>query len=227
MADPLFKLEQVTKTYRSPGSPPTEVLKGVSLELEAGQLAAITGPSGSGKSTLMHILGFLHPPSSGRYFFEGREVGTMGRREVDRLRNSRIGFVFQDFCLLDNLSVLDNVALPLVYAGRPRQRRREQARQALVRMGLEHRLDYDVRLLSGGEKQRVAVARALVTRPAVILADEPTGNLDQDNGQRIIELFDQLNQEGLTVVLVTHEPRLAAHCPVNFRLADGRLVEAA
>ena len=226
MAAPLFLLEEVSKTYRDPGGPPTEVLAEISLTIEAGQSVAVTGPSGSGKSTLMHILGLLHPPTSGRFLLEGRDVSALAPSEADRLRNRKIGFVFQDFCLLNNLSVMDNVCLPLVYAGLDRSARQKRARSVLDELGLGHRVGYDIRLLSGGEKQRVAIARALVGGPAVILADEPTGNLDQASGGQIMSLFNGLNERGMTIVLVTHDPALARRCPVNYHLADGRLVEA-
>ncbi len=221
----IYRLEGVSKVYHEPPSPPTLALDRVDMEIATGEYVAVTGPSGSGKSTLLHLLGLLHQPSEGLFYFEEREISRLPGRELDRLRNTRIGFVFQDFSLLANLSVMDNVCLPLVYAAVPRARRREMAAASLERVGLGHRLGHDIRHLSGGEKQRCAIARALVATPSVILADEPTGNLDQKTGQQIIQLFDELNAQGITIVVITHDPLIAARLPIHFALADGRVVD--
>ena len=199
-------------------------LRDVDLCIEAGEFVAIMGPSGSGKSTFMNLLGCLDTPSSGDYFLVGRKVAQLSKDELARLRNRSIGFVFQGFNLLPRMTLADNVALPLVYAGIEREQRRQRARHELARVGLG---DYAGALpsrISGGQQQRVAIARALINSPQLILADEPTGNLDSHTSEEIMALFAALNREGISIVLVTHEPDIAAHAARQVRFRDGRLV---
>ena len=193
----------------------------VNLSVAEGEILSITGPSGSGKSTLMHILGCLDRPDEGRYLLAGEDVSRMTRDRLAEVRNRRIGFVFQTFNLLPRMSAIENVELPLMYAGRTGTR--EIARAALERVGLGDRLRHEPSQLSGGQRQRVAVARALVTDPALLLADEPTGNLDSRTGREILSLFKALNREGHTIVIVTHDPTIAAFCDRQVRLRDGRV----
>jgi putative ABC transport system ATP-binding protein len=201
------------------------VLKGVSFTIEEGEHVAIIGPSGSGKSTMMYLLGCLDTPSEGRYHLAGHDVGAMDDDDLAALRNEFIGFVFQAFNLLPRTSAVDNVALPLRYAGLGIRERRERAREALDRVGLAHRWDHTPDRLSGGERQRVAIARAIVTRPRLLLCDEPTGNLDQRVGAEIAALFERLNAEmGVTLVMVTHDPALARRARRNIKLVDGVVV---
>ncbi|MEW6313724.1 MAG: ABC transporter ATP-binding protein [Pseudomonadota bacterium] len=201
-----------------------EVLKDVNLSIAAGEFVAITGPSGSGKSTFMNILGCLDIPTSGGYFFEGRDTARMGGDELAALRNRRFGFVFQGFNLLQRVSAQDNVALPLLYAGVARAARRERAQSLLREVGLEAQLLRHPNQLSGGQQQRVAIARALANQPHLILADEPTGNLDTQTSREIMAIFERLNREqGITVVLVTHEPDIARHAQRMIRFVDGRV----
>jgi putative ABC transport system ATP-binding protein len=217
---PIIELEHVEKTYAS-GEAMVRALRGVSLTIEKGELVAIMGSSGSGKSTLMNLLGCLDRPSRGRYFLDGHEVAHLDRDALAMVRNRLLGFVFQSFNLLPRTSALENVELPLVYAGRPRRQRRQMAAEALVRVGLGARLGHHPNQLSGGQQQRVAIARALVTSPSVLLADEPTGNLDSKMGAEIMGLFQQLNRQGITIVLVTHEPDIAAYAKRLVVVKDG------
>ena len=199
-------------------------LRGVDLEIAPGDYIAIMGPSGSGKSTFMNLLGCLDTPSNGDYFLAGHNVAQMDRDALARLRNQTLGFVFQGFNLLPRMSLQDNVALPLVYAGSPREERRRAARAMLDKVGLGRYADSLPSRISGGQQQRVAIARALVNRPRLILADEPTGNLDSHTSEEIMALFGELNREGITVVLVTHEPDIAAHARRQVRFLDGQIV---
>ena len=199
-------------------------LNGVSFEVARGEYLAIIGQSGSGKSTLMNVLGCLDTPTAGRYWLNGKDVSHMSDNELADIRNQEIGFIFQTFQLLPRETALGNVELPLIYRGMRARERRERARAALDKVGLSHRVTHRPNELSGGQRQRVAIARALVTEPSLLLADEPTGNLDSTTGQEIIGLFAQLHGQGHTICLVTHEPTLAARCPRAIRLSDGLIV---
>lgn len=218
-----IEVRDVTKVYRGQGVE-TEALHGVSLGIEKGEMVAIVGPSGSGKSTLMAILGCLDRPTSGRYLLDGKDVTLLDDDELSAIRNRLIGFVFQQFNLLPRQSALENVELPQVYAGVPRARRRNRAAHMLRRMGLGNRLHNRPSALSGGEMQRVAIARALVNEPRIILADEPTGNLDSASGHQVMGIFRELNREGTTVVIVTHDPSVAKACERMIEILDGRVV---
>jgi putative ABC transport system ATP-binding protein len=217
---PLLALDAVTKTYHL-GDVPLQVLHGVSLDIAAGESVAIMGSSGSGKSTLMNILGCLDRPSSGQYLLDGRDVSRLSRGELAEVRNRTIGFVFQNFNLLSRTSALENVELPLIYAGVGTRERTKRARAALERVGLGERLDHHPSQLSGGQQQRVAIARALVSSPKLILADEPTGNLDSRTSVEIMALFQELGDTGITVVLVTHENDIASYARRVIVLKDG------
>src|SRR6478752_1152811 len=221
---PILDLVDVGKTYRS-GSLSVDALRGVTLSVAEGDYVAVMGPSGSGKSTLMHILGCLDVPSSGRYRLAGEDVSGMQERELADIRNRRIGFVFQQFNLLPAMPAWRNVELPLVYAGVPRAERRARAVEALGRVGLADRIDHRPGELSGGQQQRVSVARALVTDPSLILADEPTGNLDSAATADVLGLFDELHEQGRTIVLITHEHEVAHRARRTARVRDGQLVE--
>ena len=217
---PVIELDDVRKVYRT-GSIEVEALRGVSITVGQGEYVAIMGPSGSGKSTLMHILGCLDRPTSGRYRLAGEDVAEMDEIELAEVRNQRVGFVFQQFNLLPSLTALRNVEMPLSYAGVARERRRRRALEALDRVGLGDRVAHRPGELSGGQQQRVAVARALVTDPDLLLADEPTGNLDSSASADVLALFDELHEQGRTVVLITHEGDIARRAAQIIRLRDG------
>jgi putative ABC transport system ATP-binding protein len=221
--EPVIALEDVRKVYAM-GSVEVQALRGVSLSIEPGEYVAVMGPSGSGKSTLMHILGCLDVPTSGRYLLAGEDVGAMDDVELAEIRNRRIGFVFQQFNLLPSLTAARNVELPLSYASVDRDTRRRRAREALERVGLADRLDHRPGELSGGQQQRVAVARALATDPSLLLADEPTGNLDSAATEDVLALFDELHRAGRTVVLITHEADVADRAARIIRLRDGAVL---
>lgn len=219
----MITLTDIRKRYRM-GDEEFLALDGVSLQIARNEYVALVGPSGSGKSTLMNLLGCLDTPSSGEYLLNGRNVATLNDTQLAHIRNQEIGFVFQSFHLLPRLTVLQNVAQPLVYRGMPAAQRLALAGEALERVGLAHRLQHRPNQLSGGQRQRVAVARALVGQPSLLLADEPTGNLDSKTSDEIMALFDALYADGQTLVVVTHEPDIARHCRRTVRLADGRIV---
>ncbi|MBM5810973.1 MAG: ABC transporter ATP-binding protein [Gammaproteobacteria bacterium] len=221
-AGPLLHLEDIVRTYWL-GTTEVQALRGVTLEIAHNEYVAIMGPSGSGKSTLMNLIGCLDRPTSGSYRLEGQPVSEMSDDQLAEVRNRRIGFVFQTFNLLPRSDVLHNVELPLVYAGIPRAERRERAEQAIARVGLADRARHRPNELSGGQRQRVAIARALIGNPAILLADEPTGNLDSRTGADIMAMFDELYASGQTVILVTHEDDIAAHARRTIRLRDGHI----
>lgn len=218
----IIRLEDICRIYRV-GSQEVRALDGVSLSVYKNEYVAIMGPSGSGKSTLMNILGCLDSPDSGRYILNGTDVSEMDDGELADVRNREIGFVFQSFNLLPRYNALENVALPMVYAGVPAGERREKAAQALRSVGLEDRMDHRPNELSGGQRQRVALARALINNPSIILADEPTGNLDTHTSVEIMRLFDEIYRGGNTVIVVTHEEDIAAYAHRVIRLRDGRV----
>ena len=220
---PLLKLENIRKSYPL-GDGMLEILKGISLEINQGEFVAIMGPSGSGKSTLMNILGCLDKPSAGKYFLDGQEVGNLDSDDLATIRNQKIGFVFQGFNLLSRTSAVENVELPMIYAGIPDVERHEKAIQALKNVGLEQRMDHQPNQLSGGQQQRVAIARALVTEAPIIFDDEPTGNLDTKTSVEVMELFTRFNKElGRTIILVTHEEDIALYADRIIKVVDGEI----
>lgn len=221
---PLIRLVKVTKVYR-PGLHPMTVLKGIDLEVAAGEFMAIMGPSGSGKSSLLYILGCLDRPTSGEYYLEGREVSRLSPDELAAVRNTKLGFVFQSFFLLPRLTAAENVELPLLYSDIPAGERRRRALEVLELVGLKDRAGHLPTELSGGEMQRVAIARALVNRPPLLLADEPTGNLDRANSHLIMGIFRELHaRQGLTLIMVTHDPEMAVYARRRLTLRDGEIV---
>jgi putative ABC transport system ATP-binding protein len=218
----VLQLEGVTKTYGT--DPPVPVLQGVSFSIAGGELVAVVGPSGSGKSTLLHLMGTLERPTSGRVSVTGLDIAELSDRELAAIRATKIGFVFQQFFLAEHSTLLENVADGLLYAGVPADERREEAADALAAVGLGDRLNARPTQLSGGERQRVAIARALIGSPAIVLADEPTGNLDSTTGEQIMVLIDELNRGGATIVVITHEHAVAERCARHIQLLDGRIV---
>lgn len=223
MAQPLIKITNIKRDFVL-GSEVINVLKGIDLVINKGEYVALMGPSGSGKSTLMNLLGCLDTPTSGSYILNGKDVSQMHDDELAEIRNKEIGFVFQTFNLMPRTSALDNVALPMVYAGYPKSERNIRATEVLTQVNLADRMDHKPNELSGGQRQRVAIARALVNKPSIILADEPTGNLDSKTSEEIMGLFDVIHKNGNTIILVTHEEDIAAHAHRIIRLRDG-LVE--
>jgi putative ABC transport system ATP-binding protein len=219
----MLELENITKVYKA-GQTEVPALRGISCRIESGEMVSIVGPSGSGKSTLMNIIGCLDKPTSGRYLLDGTEVSELNDNQLAEIRNKKIGFVFQSFNLLSRTTALANVELPLIYGGA--SNRRQRALQVLESVGLAHLVTHRPSELAGGEQQRVAIARALVNNPALILADEPTGNLDTRTSQEIMAIFKQLNEQGMTIVLVTHEPDIAAYTQRTIKLRDGRIEES-
>ncbi|RMG68913.1 MAG: ABC transporter ATP-binding protein [Calditrichaeota bacterium] len=220
----LVEVKNLKRTYMM-GSTPVHALRGVTFQIEKGEFVAIMGPSGSGKSTLMHLLGCLDRPTAGQYFFEGVEVNKLDDLELSRFRNQKVGFVFQSFNLINQLTVLENVELPMVYAGIPKAERIERATRVIEAVGLGRRINHTPNELSGGESQRVAVARALVMNPGIILADEPTGNLDTKTGVEIMKLFKQLHENGATVILVTHDISVANWAQRVIQMKDGVILQ--
>ena len=218
----VIDITELTKTYTM-GQTQVRALRGIDLQIQTNEYVALMGPSGSGKSTLMNLLGCLDTPTSGRYLLDGRDVSIMDDAELANIRNEKIGFVFQTFNLLPRQTTLENVALPLVYAGLSKKLRQQRAAEVLDSVGLGDRLDHRPNELSGGQRQRVAIARALVNRPAIILADEPTGNLDTKTSIEIMGIFEEIQSRGNTVILVTHEPDIAEHAHRIVRLRDGEV----
>jgi putative ABC transport system ATP-binding protein len=226
MAEPLIKLRDIMKVYHM-GGEDVVALKDIDLDVEVGEYLAIMGPSGSGKSTLMNVIGCLDVPSGGSYHLHGQEIATATEDELAAIRNREIGFVFQTFNLLPRATASKNVELPLIYAGVAPEERRERAAEVLAAVGLAKRGHHKPNEMSGGERQRVAIARALINRPSVILADEPTGNLDTKIGEEILEVFEGINEEGKTLVVVTHDPDVAARARRIIVLRDGQIIEGA
>jgi putative ABC transport system ATP-binding protein len=223
-SDPLLRLEGVTKVFYT-DEVETHALAGIHLDIQSGEYVAIAGPSGCGKSTLLSILGLLDSPSEGSYSLNNKPVQGLSASERARIRNREIGFIFQSFNLIGDLSVFENVELPLTYRGMKASERRDRVQAALEKVGMAHRAKHLPSQLSGGQQQRVAVARAVAGQPAILLADEPTGNLDSTNGEAVMELLRELHREGATICMVTHDPRFARHADRSIHLFDGRVVE--
>lgn len=222
--DILLEVKDLTKTYVMDGGVSVKALRGINVQFYKGQFTSIMGTSGSGKSTLMNILGCLDRPTSGQYFIEGEDVSTFSKDKQALIRNKKIGFVFQGFNLLAKTSALENVELPMIYAGVPAEERRERAMKALSSVGLAGRENHHPNQLSGGQQQRVAIARAIANRPSVILADEPTGNLDSYSSIEIMGIFQELNRNGISIILITHEPDIAQYTQRTIKIVDGKIV---
>lgn len=220
----MIEIKDIYKSYKQ-GDRLVPALKGLSFSLGRGEFAAVMGPSGSGKTTFLNILGCLDVPEKGSYIFHGQDISRMDSNSLAEMRNKNIGYIFQSFYLLEHLTALENVELPMAYAGIKRRQRREMAVEALCGVGLKHRLNHRPSQLSGGQRQRVAIARALINRPALILADEPTGNLDENSGVEIMEMIKELNSTGAAVVLITHDPKTALYADRRYILSDGVLRE--
>ncbi len=219
---PILKLTDICKDYQQ-GKEPVRVLKNINLTVERGEYLAIMGPSGSGKTTLMNIIGCLDVPTSGTYELDGKDLHNLSDNDLAEIRNKHLGFVFQSFHLMPKMDALENVALPLLYAGVPVKERRERAAEALRSVGLEDRIHFLPNQLSGGQCQRVAIARAMVGKPDLLLADEPTGALDTKSGQQIMEIFRRLSEEGMTILMITHAPEIAANANKTYHILDGEL----
>jgi putative ABC transport system ATP-binding protein len=222
--DEILRMENISKSY-SMGDEDIEVLHGVDLKVKKGEFLSILGPSGSGKSTLMNIIGCLDVPSSGKYTLAGNDTGELDETELSKVRNREIGFIFQSFQLLPRMTALQNVELPLIYSRIPLSERKRRAKAVLIKVGLGDKLTSLPNQLSGGQQQRVAIARALVTEPSILLADEPTGALDQKTGTQVMELFEELNSEGSTIVMITHDVHIARHAKRVVNILDGYLSE--
>lgn len=221
---PLIRLEEICKFY-GVGESRVNALENISLEVKKGEMIAVLGNSGSGKSTLMNIIGCLDSPTRGRYYLDGKNVAKMSDKQLSFVRGKTIGFIFQSFNLIPSLSALENVELPLVYRGIPKSKSREMAKEALSKVGLYNRMKHSPSQLSGGQQQRVAVARAIASSPPVILADEPTGNLDSRSGREVMELIWSLNNDGHTVLIITHDQNLAETIPAKIMISDGKIVK--
>ena len=224
MGDDFFRMTGIIKRYQM-GDELQTVLRGVNLTVREGDFLSVLGPSGSGKSTLMNIIGCLDTPTEGRYILRGRDIGKQDARQLAAIRNREIGFVFQSFQLLPRLDALRNVELPLIYGGMPEKKRMERAEEVLVRVGLQDKLYHHPNQLSGGQQQRVAIARALATNPSILLADEPTGALDQTTGKQVMSLFEEIAEEGRTIIMITHDLSIAQHARRVVHILDGMLTE--
>lgn len=224
MAQKLLDMTDIVKRYYTGGEEQT-VLKHVNFTVEEGEFVSILGPSGSGKSTMMNIIGCLDVPNSGRYLLNGREISQLNQVELARIRNKEIGFIFQSFQLLNRSTILENVELPLIYSKVPEKERKRRAAELLDRMGLGNKMDFYPNQLSGGQQQRVAISRAIVTQPSILLADEPTGALDQKTGKQVMELFQELNNEGRTIIMITHDRHIATYSKRIVKILDGVLSE--
>lgn len=224
MADKLLEMTDIVKCYDIAGEEQI-VLNHIDFTVEKGEFVSILGPSGSGKSTMMNIIGCLDVPTSGRYILNGKEIAEMDQIELAHIRNKEIGFIFQSFQLLKRNTILENVELPLIYAKVSHKERRDRAREMLERMGLGNKIDFYPNQLSGGQQQRVAISRAVVTQPSILLADEPTGALDQKTGKQVMELFNELNEEGRTIIMITHDKHIAAHAKRIVKILDGVMSE--